>query len=212
MEREQFKIIVKALKAVFADPKFIADKDAFEVWFALLEDLPYNVANMATQAYMQSEKFPPTPSDIRKYASKITAPKTDDMSELEAWGLVAKALKNGYYGAEEEFEKLPPLIQRTLGNPARLREMAQLDSSEVETVEQSHFIRNYRTLLESSKRSAQLQPNLLSQIEVVRQENTPMLEVHEVERKGIEITEREPIGLTQEIEEELRRFRESIGQ
>ena len=207
MTGDEFKKIVKGLKAVYADPKFLADQDAINVWFQLLKDLPYEVASMATQAYMQSEKFPPTPADIRRYATQITSPITDDMSEIEAWHLVSKALQNGYYGAEAEFAKLPPLIQQVLGNPARLREMAQLEQSEVETVEQSHFIRNYRAKLESSRRNRQLMPTLQVQIEQMRQNNTPVLEVHEVERKGIEIKE-EPAGIPDDIEELLKQFHE----
>lgn len=38
MEREQFKVLVKAMKAVYAQPTFIPDQDAFNVWFALLGD------------------------------------------------------------------------------------------------------------------------------------------------------------------------------
>lgn len=39
MEREQFKVLVKAMKAVYAQPTFIPDQDAFNVWFALLGDV-----------------------------------------------------------------------------------------------------------------------------------------------------------------------------
>ena len=46
MEREEFKILVKAMKAVYAQPTFIPDKDAFDVWYGLLQDLPYEQANL----------------------------------------------------------------------------------------------------------------------------------------------------------------------
>ena len=39
MEREEFKILVKAMKAVYAQPTFIPDKDAFDVWYGLLQDV-----------------------------------------------------------------------------------------------------------------------------------------------------------------------------
>lgn len=57
MEREEFKILVKAMKAVYAQPTFIPDKDAFDVWYGLLQDLPYEQANLAIQKYMTSERF-----------------------------------------------------------------------------------------------------------------------------------------------------------
>lgn len=200
MTREEFGVIVKGLRSVYSDPKYIADKDAFDVWYALLKDLPYEVATMATQAYMQTETFPPKPADIRRYAQKITAPKTEDMSEIEAWGLVRKAIGNSIYNAESEFERLPEIIRQTLGNPARLREMAQTDIADVETVEASNFMRSYRAKLESHKKSMQLNEGLRIGIDELRTTNTPVLEVHEVERKGIEIKEREPIPPEIQIE------------
>lgn len=66
MEREQFKVLVKAMKAVYAQPTFIPDQDAFNVWFALLGDLPYKQAELAVQKHMATEKFPPTIADIRE--------------------------------------------------------------------------------------------------------------------------------------------------
>ena len=48
----------------------------------------------------------------------------------------------------EEFEKLPEACQRAVGSAANLKEWALMDSERVETVEQSHFIRNYRTTVQ----------------------------------------------------------------
>lgn len=75
MEREQFKVLVKAMKAVYAQPTFIPDQDAFNVWFALLGDLPYKQAELAVQKHMATEKFPPTIADIREKAEQITSVK-----------------------------------------------------------------------------------------------------------------------------------------
>ena len=106
MEREEFKILVKAMKAVYEQPTFIPDKDAFDVWYGLLQDLPYEQANLAIQKYMTSERFPPTIADIRTKATEIIAPAEESMSELQAWALVQRALRNSGYNSEEEFAKL----------------------------------------------------------------------------------------------------------
>ena len=210
MTRDEFKKIVKGLKSIFSDPKFIADQDAFDMWYALLKDLDYEVASMATQAYMQTEKFSPTPADIRRYASQITSPLTNDMSEVEAWGMVSKAVCNSLYHSEEEFERLPKLIQQVLGNPIRLRELAQLDVAQLQTVEASNFMRSYRARLEVHKRELQLNDSLRISINQMRQDNTPMLEVHEVERKGIEIQEDKPSGLPNGVEKMLQDFYQGV--
>ena len=74
MTREEFAVLVKAMKAVYSSENFIADKDAFNVWYGLLQDLPYEQANLAIQKYMTSERFPPTIADIRTKATEIIAP------------------------------------------------------------------------------------------------------------------------------------------
>lgn len=210
MTESEFAKIVAGLKAVYADPKYIEGKMAMETWYNLLKDLDYKTASMATQAYMQTEKFPPTPADIRRYASQITSPLTNDMSEVEAWGMVSKAICNSLYHSEEEFNRLPKLIQQTLGNHIRLRELAQLESSELQTVEASNFMRSYRAKLEVHKRESQLNDSLRISINQMRQENTPVLEVHEVERKGIEIHEDKPSGLPDGVAEMLRNFHKGV--
>lgn len=210
MEREEFKKIIKGLKSVYADPKFIADQFAFDMWYGLLGDLPYEVVSMATQAYMQTEHFPPTPADIRRYTYKITSPVTEDMSELDAWQRVRKAIGNGTYGAEEEFAKLPKLIQEVLGSPARIREMAGLEISDVENVEQSHFVRNYRAKLEAHKKESQLNESLRLAINRMRQDNTPQIEVKVEAGNMIEDKRERPDGIPDEIEKELADFRKSV--
>lgn len=169
MSEKEFYQIVQGLKAVYADPKYIADKFAMEVWFNLLKDIPYDICTMAVQSYMQSEKFPPTPADIRKYATQIKTPEQENMSELEAWSLVRKAVSNGNYGAEKEFEKLPPVIQKALGSPSAIREMASVDLNELETVEKSHFVRNYRAALDRHKADMQLNEGLRTAISEIKQ-------------------------------------------
>lgn len=139
MEREQFKVLVKAMKAVYAQPTFIPDQDAFNVWFALLGDLPYKQAELAVQKHMATEKFPPTIADIREKAEQITSVKETEMSELEAWAIVRKAIGRSNYYAEEEFEKLPEACKMAVGNPSNLREWAMMDSDQVGTVEQVYW-------------------------------------------------------------------------
>ena len=127
MEREQFKVLVKAMKAVYAQPTFIPDQDAFNVWFALLGDLPYKQAELAVQKHMATEKFPPTIADIREKAEQITSVKETEMSELEAWAIVRKAIGRSNYYAEEEFEKLPEACKMAVGNPSNLQGKVEED-------------------------------------------------------------------------------------
>lgn len=169
MTRDEFKILVKGMKAVYAQQTFLPDKDAFDMWFALLQDLPYKLANVAIQKHMLTEKFPPTPAEIReKVAQMIEVPETE-MSELEAWALVRKAIRNSGYHAQEEFDKLPEACREAVGNAANLEEWAKMDYEKVESVGQSHFIRNFRTAVLRIKEEQRLPEQMRKLISEMRE-------------------------------------------
>ena len=164
MTREEFKLIVKLLKAIYAEPTFIADQDAFDAWYLILRDIPFKLARMATQKYIESKSSAPKPADIRAMAAKIAEPEQNQMSELSAWQLVYKAICNSNYNAESEFAKLPPICQKAVGTPHMLKEWASMDIDTVQSVEQSHFIRNYRAELERNREEAKTSLSLQSDV------------------------------------------------
>lgn len=209
MEREEFKTLVKGMKAVYAQPTFIPDQDAFNVWYELLKDLPYKQVSVAIQKYMLTERFPPTIADLRSKVTEIIEPELEGMSELEAWSITRKAIGNSGYHAEEEFAKLPEVCQMAVGSPANLREWALMDSDQVGTVEQSHFIRNYRTAVkrisEDRKIPNQIR-NLISEIQaekrIAAMENAKLQSPEEPVK--LEAKEEEkPVGMSEETRRKL---------
>ena len=169
MTRDEFKILVKGMKAVYAQQTFLPDKDAFDMWFALLQDLPYKLANVAIQKHMLTEKFPPTPAEIREKAAQMIEVPETEMSELEAWALVRKAIRNSGYHAQEEFDKRPEACREAVGNAANLEEWAKMDYEKVESVGQSHFIRNFRTAVLRIKEEQRLPEQMRKLISEMRE-------------------------------------------
>lgn len=153
MTKEQFSLIVKGMKAVYSEPTFIPDKDSFEIWYALLSDLDYELANKATQKLMMTSTKTPRPADIRDMALSFAY--QDEMSDMEAWGLVSKAIRNSAYHAQEEFEKLPEVVQKSIGTSQQLYNWAT-DEEYNEGVIQSNFLRSYRVCQQRAKENAKL--------------------------------------------------------
>lgn len=145
-------------------------------WQMTLEDYTPEQAGAGLRAYLKTDTrgFPPSPGQIVDCISKLTAPAMAETSALEAWAMVRKAIRNGLYGAEEEFQGLPLEAQKAVGSPANLREMAQLDTDRVETVEQSHFIRAYETLKARTREEAKIPP----QLRALAQKGVRQLEEH----------------------------------
>lgn len=171
MKREEFKVLVKGMKAVYAQPTFIPDQDAFNIWYELLKDLSYKQANIAIQKYMLTERFPPTIADIRAKASEVVERPIEEMSELEAWSIVRKAIRNSGYNAVEEFNRLPEVCQIAVGSAENLHEWSQMESEQVATVEQSHFIRNFRAAAKRLSEDRKLPDSIRNLISEMRRDN-----------------------------------------
>lgn len=163
MTKEQFNILVKAMKAVYSDPKFIADKHAFNVWYSLLNDLEYDMASVAIQKYMATNKFPPTIADIRGQYVSLAYPQ--ELSTMQAWELVVKTLleidKNGV--ATKRFEALPELTRKAIGGREQFLELANNPS--IRHIAQSGFVKSYTKLFESDLEKKMLPPEIRKQAE-----------------------------------------------
>lgn len=158
MTKAEFSNIVKALKSIYSDPKFMADGTSLEVWYTLFANFDYKVVQAAVQKYILTSNRIPTPADINEKIAELTAPQA--VNAEEAWQMVVKALRNSTYGAEEEFAKLPETVQRAIASPDNLRNMASMPSDTVHSVEKSHFFRVYRAECEQKKQNAMLPESL----------------------------------------------------
>ena len=135
-------------------------------WQMVLEDYTYQQAAAGLKTYLASDTkgFPPSPGQVVDCIHKVIKPQTGELTGLEAWALVRRAIANSNYNAEAEFERLPAAVQRAVGSPANLREMAVLDIEQVETVEQSHFIRNYEGMIKRIADEAKIPASVMDLI------------------------------------------------
>lgn len=105
-----------------------------------------------------SKGFPPHIGAVKEKLRLISS--GDEMTEVDAWGIVAKALRNSTYGSKEEFEKFPPVIKRLVGSPQQLREWGAMDSEAVHSVVASNFQRSYRAIAQREREIAKLPPDV----------------------------------------------------
>ena len=179
MTREEFSLLAKGMKSIYSRDKFMVDKDAFDMWYALLAEYDYKDVSQAVKSYMSTERFPPVPADIiDKLHQKVEMP--NEMSEMEAWNKVYKGICNSNYHAQEEFDSLPPLIQQIVGSPNQLAEWGRCDLEEVNTVIQSNFMRSYKVRSEQQKRFNRLPSDIKQQI-ALESKNIAMIEAKEVQ-------------------------------
>nr|DAD56870.1 MAG TPA: replisome organizer [Bacteriophage sp.] len=131
----------------------------------MLEAYSYNQVSIALKAYATSDTSGFAPS-IGQLIGKIqTISQPQELDGMTAWGLVSKALRNGTYGAVEEFNKLPPLVKQAVGMPDNLKNWATSDYQTIETVIQSNFLRTYETVVERANEINRMPDNIKSLIE-----------------------------------------------
>ena len=149
MTRDETKELLMTIRAIY--PNFNVRPEemtpTINAWHMMLSEYPAQVIYAALQIYVKTNNtgFAPSVSQIIGCMHKPS--EIEQLSEGEAWAMVKKAIKDGNYHSEERFNKLPPLVQRAIGGAAMIRQWAQTDSTEVNTVIMSNFQRTYRAML-----------------------------------------------------------------
>lgn len=155
MTYDETLAIMAVLKAAY--PTFYKDMKRSEaegivgLWAEMFKDEPAEVVAVAVKAHIANDVkgYPPHIGAIKEAITKISQPK--EMTELEAWGLIQKAIRNGIYGAVKEFNALPETLQRLVGSPNQLKEWAMMDAEVVNSVVASNFQRSYKVRAKSER-------------------------------------------------------------
>lgn len=121
-------------------------KSRVKAWWLALQDYDYNIVQQAVIAFatQDTKGFSPSVGQIVDKILQLTNKDAAALTEMEAWGLVRKAVSRSSYYAQEEFDKLPELVQKIVGFPNQLKEWAQSETGEFGTVIQSNFMRSYK--------------------------------------------------------------------
>lgn len=171
MEREQFKVLCKGMKAVYTQETFLPDADAFNIWFALLGDMDYAVLNAAIQKYMVTNKFPPTIADLREIATTICAGDLPDWGE--GWEKVLNAIR--YFGFYRETEALQTMDELTRTCVKRLG-WRNLCMSENNNLDRANFRMIYEQLQERTKKEQILPLSLNNTIKLLNANTVKQIE------------------------------------
>lgn len=124
---------------------------AIDLWAEMFKNDRAELVGAAVKALIATkiEGFPPTIGAVKEKMHELTH--TDEMTEEEAWGIIAKAVRNGLYDSRKEFEKLPEELRKIVHDPAQLKEWATMDETTLHSVVVSNFRRSYRVAVTRKK-------------------------------------------------------------
>lgn len=173
-------------------------------WADMLNEYSYEQVSVALKCYITTDTSGFAPS-IGQLIDKLkTVEQPQELNELQAWGLVRKAINNSGYHSEEEFAKLPPLVQKAVGTPGQLKQWGMSDIESIETVAQSNFMRTYRAV---AKREDEVS-RMPKEIRQLIQQNEPKIMIEYTSVKAIEDKNREWKPMSDEIKAKLDKLKE----
>ena len=148
MEKRDIIKIMGTLKVAYPHSFRKMSEDDYkvmiELWYRQFLDYDYKTVMMAIDSIISSDtrEFYPPIASIKEMIYKLTH--QEEMTEYEAWGLIKNALRNSGYHAREEFDKLPPVVQRLVGSPQQLYDWSMMNTETVDSVIASNFMRSYK--------------------------------------------------------------------
>lgn len=150
MTRDETIQILMMIQAAYPNYKPQDKTVTVNIWNKMLEEYNYDTVECALRAYISTDEngYAPSIGQIISKIHSIAEPQYDN--ESEAWGLVSKAIRNSSYHCVEEYNKLPPIVQKAVGTPEQLRIWA-MDTEYNEQVVSSNFRRTYRNEIARQK-------------------------------------------------------------
>ena len=167
MTRDETKKILMMIQCSFPNWKPTMDMSfVIDVWNDDLQEYSYEQVFMALKSYKATNisGFAPSIGQLIDKIHSINPAESDELNPNEAWNLVYKALCNSTYHAQEEFDKLPPAVQKAVGSADNLRSLAG-SSNFNEEVEKSLFTKVYTTTIQREKERAKLPVELRKALE-----------------------------------------------
>lgn len=122
------------------------------IWQDYLQEFPVEVVRTALKMFARTDTkgFAPSIGQIINLIMEMTENK--ELTAAEAWVLVRKAISNGIYESQKEFDKLPELVKRAVGSPSTIYDWATTGDDAAMDVRFSHFKSMYESLIRDKRK------------------------------------------------------------
>ncbi len=159
MVRSEVAKLLAVLAAAY--PRFEVNELTERIWFEMLQDIPYQVAQVAIKKLILESPYPPAIADVRKRAMEIVAPPEERIDGSEAWGEVIRAIH--CYGYYKEAEALASMLPKT-AKVVKWMGWQEICTSENVDVTRGQFLKMYQQIQARCEKEALLPDSLRAQI------------------------------------------------
>lgn len=168
MTKKEFATFAAALKTYYPKEQLLPNKEAMELWFRQLQDIPYIVAEAALNKWVATQKWSPTIAEIREMAASVI--NGEKLLWSDGWEQVLMAIrKYGMYAIPEAMASFDEITKQTV---KRLG-FKELCMSENSMQDRANFRMIFEQIAERKEKAQKLPASLTNLIDEIR-------------RKGIE--------------------------
>ena len=142
-------------------PTFDVTDDRVLLWYELLGDVDFGVAQVALKKLMLESNFPPSLAEMRRAIAEVTTPEAERLEAGEAWAQVRQAIRwFGYYRELEALESLSPVIAEAV----KAIGWQEICATEEAEIVRAQFMRVYESIRKRHMEKALLPKPLQDQI------------------------------------------------
>lgn len=209
MERKEVATLLATIQAYYPQYNPPDKTIAVNAWFDMLKEYPKELIENALRAFISTDTTGFAPSVGQLIGNMNEIQNMGELNEMEAWALVSKAIRNSGYHSSEEFEKLPELVQKSVGTPSQLRTWA-LDQNYNEQVVSSNFIKCYRAEAKRKRERMSLPQDIRNAISAaskdsdagrIAESNRKVLETSKNKTVNVIEQKRDAVPLPRELKE-----------
>lgn len=113
MTRDEFMILASAIRTYYPKENILPNMQALELWYRELQDIPYEVAEVALREHVHTSNFSPSIAELRKTAYVLQNGSIADWGK--GWEQVLSAISRyGYCRADEALESMDEITRETV--------------------------------------------------------------------------------------------------
>ena len=184
MDKQQFATLAIGIKSAYPASKILEDNASMDFWYAMLKDMPYEIAENAVMEHICTSIYPPNIAEIRKLC--VERCQRPVLSFDEAWGVVQRAMSTyGWEHPQEAFETMDELTLSVVKNLG----WSRLCQSENPTADRANFREAYEAKAKAAQNSYQLPKFVARNKALLQEQYVPSIETKEVQK----IEQNEPV-------------------
>jgi len=177
MNKQQFATLVTGIKSAYPASKILEDKASMDLWYVMLKDMPYEIAENAVMEHICTNIYPPNIAEIRKLC--VERCQRPVLSFDEAWGVVQKAMSTyGWYHPQEAFDTMDELTLSVVKNLG----WSRLCQSENPTADRANFRESYEAKAKAAQKSYQLPKSVAQNKALLQERYVPAIETKKVQK------------------------------